>query len=389
MCAPAFLTFALLLGCGGSGGGDDDGVPPVVPTATASPTPSATLTPTPRPTGPVAFAVSNRQLLGSNDDGRTWSLLLTVDETTVLQGVAFADVDHGWVVGGTTFGFGTALLRTDDGGRTWVDQLPNISGLTGGPTLNFGFFDVALLGPSHAVAVGSDGQHVTLFAPPALVIVTDDGGASWRVANIPRSLSTLRSACLLPGGRGIAVGHAYHEGGFITTTLDGGRTWEPGGRRDGVYEDFTPTNTACAGSDSFWISGTNFSASPTGYDATIRYLPAVGSPWFDRTPLVATASGEAVPLTFVDATRGWAVTDRVIHRTESAGISWNRSRLPGGDGVTYSAVAFRNRDQGMVVGGGSTGPLALLTSDAGATWAEGSFPPDLLPLPLVDVAIVP
>jgi photosystem II stability/assembly factor-like uncharacterized protein len=388
------LALGLLLGCGGGGGGDDDRSQ-VVPTASAtvsasaSVTPSAVPTSTPMPIGPVAFAVSNRQVVRSDDGGRTWSLAFTADETMVLQGVAFADADHGWVVGGTTIGFGTALFHTEDGGRTWVDQLPNITGLTGGPMVNFGFFDVAFTSPSHGVAVGSDDQHPAVFAPPALVIVTDDSGVTWRVADTPRSLGTLRSVCLRPSGHGIAVGHAYHEGGFIMTTIDGGQTWKAGGRGDGVYEDFTPTNATCAGTDSFVISGTNFSDSPTGYDATIRYLPAIGSPWFDRTPLVANASGEAVPLTFVDAMVGWAVTDRVIHRTGSAGVSWNRSRLPGGDGVTYRAVAFRSRDHGMVVGGVSSGPRAVLTSDGGATWSEGTFPPDLLPLPLVDVVVVP
>lgn len=390
-----WLVLAVLCGCGGDGGSADRSPVPTattVATATASSTATPTPAPTASPSGPVAFAVSQRQVLRSDDGGLTWAIIMTADESVQLRAVTLADRSHAWVVGGSDFGFGTALLHTRDGGRTWVDQLPNITGLTGGPTTNYGFFDVSFTTTAHGVAVGSDDQHVAIFAPPALAIVTDDGGASWRVADVtgPRRLGTLRSVCLNPSGTGIAVGHPYHESGIVWTTVDGGTIWEDIGSRDGLYGDFTSfTGAACADPDSFWIAGTNYGPSPSGFYPTILYRPSIGAAWFDRTPLVAIDSGEAAPITFVDAVAGWMISNRVIHRTESAGITWNRSRLPGAADAAYYAVSFRNREHGIVVGGEPTAAGALVTFDGGVTWREGSFPAGTLPLPLVDVAIAP
>lgn len=391
------LALGLILGCGGGGGGDHDA--PLEPTATVSATvsatPSAVVTPTPQPTGPVAFAVSNRQVVRSDDGGHTWSLLLTVDETIVLQGVAFADRDHGWVVGGSDFGYGAALLRTEDGGATWTDQLPNVTGLIGAPPRNFSFSAVAATSPMHAVAVGADQQQVAVFQPPPLVAVTDDGGASWRAAPIQRLSNrggTLRAVCLNGSGTGIAVGNGYIGTGLVFITADDGATWTENAAVENLDQgELTRmTGAACAEPAAFWISGTNIGPPLSGgYRPTLLYSAFMGEAWLNRIPRRSTARGpDELPVVFIDSDSGWAVTSPLIHRTEDAGVTWKSSSLPDAVMPAYPAVAFL-QGHGIVVGSGPGAPSALTTSDGGVTWTAGVFPPAILPSSLVDVAIVP
>lgn len=391
------VALALLLGCGG--GGDDD-VPPPIPTATVSPTvsvtPSVISTPTPQPTSPVAFAVSRRQVVRSDDGGRTWSLLLTVDEGVVLQGVAFADRSHGWVVGGSDSGYGAALFHTEDGGATWTDQLSKVTGLIGGPPDTFGFSAVAVTSPQHAVAVGAEQQSGAVFQPPALVAVTDDGGVSWRAAPITNRnrWGFLRAVCLNPSGTGIAVGNGYIGGGIVLVTSDHGASWDEIGEAAQLYqgERTTITGAACAEPGAFWISGTNIASNPPiwAYRPTLLYSGDMGYVWLDRTPSPRTSSGLAeLPLSFVDPGLGWSITGWILHRTDDAGGTWQETTLPGAGASGYYGVDFLDPLHGVVVGADSSGAAALVTVDGGTTWVAGVFPQETLPFSLVDVVIVP
>jgi photosystem II stability/assembly factor-like uncharacterized protein len=324
---------------------------------------------------------------------------MTAGERALLQSLTFADREHGWAVGGTDSGFGTALFHTDDGGQTWTDQLPNITGLAGGPPETFGFLGVAFTDASHGVAVGAEQQHVALFNPPALVVVTDDGGSSWRAAAIsgPRPLGTLRSVCLNPNGTGIAVGNGFGGGGIVIATADGGVTWKEIGRQLGFYggEDTTITAAACAEPSSFWISGTNFGH--VGYHPTLLYSPSAGAAWLDHTPSVLSAA-RFLPLSFVNGSEGWTIpgepppsteasTDFIEHTT-NAGAGWRRFALPDGSGSAYHALAFLDRERGVAVGQDRTSSASsIATADAGSTWVAGVLPPGIGAL--VAVAIVP
>lgn len=392
----AFFTFA---GCGGGGGDRGDQsevVPSSTPAATASPSPTATPM-----VGPFAWAVDQRHVLRSTDGGLTWTVAMTASETVALQSIAFVDREHGWVVGGSDPGFGTALFHTDDGGRTWTDQLPNITGLAEVPPdiYSFGFLDVAFTDASHGVAVGAERQHVGIFAPPALVIVTDDGGASWRTADIlePDRRGPLRSVCLNPNGTGIAVGNGFLGGGLVITTADGGFTWHDIGRQIDLNpgDEFTTiTSAACAAPSSFWISGTNIGV--VGHRPTLLYSPSAGVAWFDRTPSASSAF-RVFPLSFVDGSFGWTIpgpmpggTTLFIEKTTNAGETWHQVELPAGSDHVYRALAFLDRDHGIAVGDGRDSTSlasSTATADGGVTWGAGEFPPGLGGL--VAVTIVP
>jgi photosystem II stability/assembly factor-like uncharacterized protein len=367
-----------ICGCGDGGSHADPSATAIV-AVTASATPSSTPTPL---DGFAAWTIDAHHVARSTDGGRAWKTVLSTGDAIELRGVAFADRRRGWVVGGSEFGFGAALLRTDDGGETWNDQLPNVTGVRDGSTRPFGFFAVACTDALHAVAVGSQQQSGAVFAPPALVVVTDDGGRTWRSAAIhgtPRR-GNLHAVCLDQNGLGVAVGHPYQGGAVILVTADGGATWQAVDEASGLYAGgdlATITSAACAEPSSFWISGTNLGPYTGGSYANVVHSPNGGADWFLRFESLLGGFIGAAPLSFVDTTHGWMLAPVTrndddaassnLRSTVDAGITWTRVDLP--DDRPYAALAFVDFDRGLLVGAGT-----LATMDGGRSWTAADLP---------------
>lgn len=136
---------------------------------------------------------------------------MPVSDDTILYGVSFPDAQHGYIGGE----FGT-ILATDDGGTTWRQiHTPTQKTLFG---LHFST-------PLEGWAVGIDG----------LVIHTVDGGSHWDVqrghaeAAAVDEISFVESmqnpgmyAVRVDGKNGIVVGDV----GMLLVSTDGGRSWK-------------------------------------------------------------------------------------------------------------------------------------------------------------------
>jgi photosystem II stability/assembly factor-like uncharacterized protein len=131
------------------------------------------------------------------DGGVTWTVVPTGSKAG-LAGVDFVDPQTGWAVG-----WRGTILRTADGGHTWVKQAPP-DGVAG--KLNA----VDAVGPLTAWAVGADGA----------ILHTADGGMTWE-AQASGTLVTLHSVRFATGTLGWASG----ENGTILETTDGGLVW--------------------------------------------------------------------------------------------------------------------------------------------------------------------
>lgn len=114
-----------------------------------------------------------------------------------LYGIDFVDSDHGWATGY----YGT-VLRTQDGGKTWVH------GSIGAPEL---VRRVDFVDRDRGWAVGHRGS----------VFYSIDGGASWTV-QYRQPGTNLRDVKFIDNKTGWVVGHE----GLILATTDGGKTWE-------------------------------------------------------------------------------------------------------------------------------------------------------------------
>lgn len=81
----------------------------------------------------------------------------------------------------------------------------------------------AALAPERAVLLGAAraGSRVVVVGERGIVVLSDDGGARWRQAPTPVSV-TLTAVRFADKDHGFAVGH----GGVVLRTADGGQTWQ-------------------------------------------------------------------------------------------------------------------------------------------------------------------
>ena len=163
-------------------------------------------------------------LLTTDDGGATWTRVSADALPPVLPGeAAFAasgtclvveGIANAWM--GTGGGARARVFRSTDRGRTWnVADTPIHAGVA-----STGIFSVAFADAEHGVVVGGDySKPKELFDN---VAITSDGGRSWRLATVART-GYMSSVAFVPGTRGralVAVGLA----GTARST-DGGERW--------------------------------------------------------------------------------------------------------------------------------------------------------------------
>jgi photosystem II stability/assembly factor-like uncharacterized protein len=231
-------------------------------------------------------------IMHTEDGGRHWVYQTNPTITDVFTDVKFANTTTGCIVGR----YGT-ILRTTNGGDTWVQV---DSGTTDGLSA------VVLRADGAGYAVGSSGR----------MLKTTDFGATWssEPAVTSRDLS---AASFVSASRGWVVG----AGGLILKTADGGQSW---------VRQKSRTTQALAGVD--FVDGTRGWA--VGGKGTIVKTTNGGKAW------VAQASQTKAFLFAVDfrsPAKGWVVgeLDRppgsnpwaygIIRRTTDGGAKWARS----------------------------------------------------------------
>ena len=149
-------------------------------------------------------------ILSTGDGGDTWNkhnlswetlIPRVVEEIGLLEpnlnAVHFLTREVGWIVG--EFGL---VLRTTDGGRTWVSQRHGADS----PQLA----DVVFQDQHTGFAVGQQGTFIR----------TLDGGEQWSPVNVGTQQNL--NKIFMDGNRGVIVGN-----GVVLTTKDGGANWEP------------------------------------------------------------------------------------------------------------------------------------------------------------------
>ena len=208
------------------------------------------------------------------------------DPRGFLDAIAFWDARRGIALG-DPIGGRFLILKTEDGGTTWVR--PDAAGMP--PSLE-GEGAFAASGTCVATAGDRDAWFGTGGAKVARVFRSSDGGTTWTAHETPidagRSSSGIFSIAFRERSHGVAVGGDYQHpdrGGRIAArTTDGGRTWE-------------------------LATGQG----PRAYRSAIAYLPEVSKP----TLIAIGPSGSDIS---ADDGRSWALlTGRGAHAVASAG----------------------------------------------------------------------
>ncbi|CAN7443512.1 hypothetical protein LJR289_002879 [Pseudoduganella sp. LjRoot289] len=228
----------------------------------------------------------------TSDGGASWKLQLTnPDAEGFWDAIAFWDAKNGILFGDPVKGVFQVLV-TADGGATWR-QVADPKGLAA--QANEGAF--AASGTCLTVAGSGDAWFSTGGAENARVFHSADRGRSWRAAPVPipagAAARGIFSVGFRDGRTGIAAGGDYKEAALATVngarTEDGGATWTAAPiLPEGYMSVVVPVRGAL---DSFVAAGL----------AGSGYSTDGGKSWtvLDRTPM--NTVGFATPAV------GWAV----------------------------------------------------------------------------------
>jgi photosystem II stability/assembly factor-like uncharacterized protein len=189
----------------------------------------------------------------------------------------------------------------------------------------------------------------------ALPLAAQEG---WLVTKIGASGQDLNTVYFLDGKRGWVGG----DGGYLSRTDDGGRTWERQivGTTDGINDIYFRDKEA-----GFLLAGNTIFVT---HDSGTRWIEA-------RRFLPAEFEGAQVELysvRFSSKKRGWVVgsvsrhdrvVDSILVHTDDGGETWQRQRAP--SRLELIHIDFVNDKRGWIVGDGGT---ILNTRDGGDSW---------------------
>lgn len=239
-----------------------------------------------------AYSYGTGIVIRTNDGGVNWEVVSRLDSIYFEQ-IQFLDKNRGWICG--DFG---KILKTDDGGHTWIDKSIEESGAR---LLFYAMYffskDEGFVG---GLNMGSNGKReYPLFK-------TTDGGESWiKMKDTPHTF--LKNLVFLNDSAGFANG-----GNSIYKTENKGETWQS------IYE-------GSAGREGFrglYFINKNIGFSVNANGIILRTKKA-GNSWEEQT----ITSNRLRSVLFINEAKGYIVGDKnnepgVLYRTTSGGNSW-------------------------------------------------------------------
>jgi photosystem II stability/assembly factor-like uncharacterized protein len=265
--------------------------------------------------------------------------------------------DHeGWMVGELG-----RIIRTTDGGKTWVRQDAG----TKRP-----FLAMTCLDAKRAWIAGKEG----------IIYGTTDGGDSWTELKTGSQRHIFSIAFPTP-----ERGHAVGDFGTMVHTEDGGKTWTTMRVPETVALPDSALDTGVEPGDVNLYSlsyGDPDHAWTVGEFGIVMASTDGGKTWAQqRTPIESTLFG----VKFVDASHGFAVgIDSIILTTDDGGANW-RTVQPPVSQRSYYDIAMQGQ-VGWIVGESGT---ILKTTDGGKTWTVEPIPIQLAANWIRTVSIAP
>jgi photosystem II stability/assembly factor-like uncharacterized protein len=353
-------------------------------TPTPSPTPSATPTPTPTaapPSGAVPQgipALASIQMVGAHlgwavgshaiyttGDGTHWTKQYSSTEDFV--GVDFISSTTGWAVGGRT------LLGTTDGGRTW-HQLGEARQL---------IRSVHFVNTNHGWGIsGGDPlimHGVLIPGAGGTVVVSDDGGRSWRDLSSPGDPQSL---CFSDQGHGWLA----TKSGTVYRSADGGNTWNQVLQMARSEQGLTGwARVECAAPSALWVQWAP-GGGAAGHSPYVVYATTNGQTW--RTVMAEPGTiGNSMPgvpagpgsypgsFSVIDASDAVFVGDTPPANAASCMIATNGGATLKSTGQIAGAwqtfdAAFVSTSTGWVLAVNGNGqPIVVSTTDGGYHWS--------------------
>ena len=274
-------------------------------------------------------------VLRTSDGGTTWVPQSTFQDVS-LGKIQFIDSHRGWILGRVHHpgspDFEGTVLRTTDGGATWISSsVPSDNPWA----LSFVDADVGWVG---GIGTGS-------------ISATKDGGVTWTAQPTMPDVASIPVVRFVDRQSGWVLGDSGTRGGpqQILHTTDGGQTWTEQLRTGpneffGALEFVSPTTG--------WVSRVLLGPPPLGGPALnggILFTSDGGATWTEQA---SSGSDPIAPLEFVSATQGWAGVNASIIHTEDGGSSWVTQPIPGQDAPTsFGKIQFLDAKVGWAMRG--------------------------------------
>ena len=229
-----------------------------------------------------------------------------------IKGISAVDMNNAWVADGSII-----IKHTTDGGTTWKSQTPGPS-----PTFPYNhLWDVFFKDVNNGWTVGDNGT----------IYHTTNGGASWtkQPSGTAINLKTVFFATTKDGWTGGDFASVLH-------TTDGGASWT------------VVVTPPAFGRDTYGISDIFFQDAGRGWAAVSGVVLRTGDGGNTWIPESTDNGSSGVFFTNDD---GWAVgAFGAIYRSGDGGVTWT-IYTDVGDTFLYS-VSFPDADHGWVTGGG-------------------------------------
>jgi photosystem II stability/assembly factor-like uncharacterized protein len=360
----------------------------------------------------------------TEDGGNHWEIQPTPIDCT-LRSISFLDESFGIAVGGYFFPFTSqsrgVVLVTQDGGKHWALR-PDVRQ----PNLHPNLYKVKIFDPMKALIAGETNENF-----PSGLLVTDDGGQTWKPGSggqsegwktsdfydtktgfgvglqgtLQRFQSEITPSQTAAFGLNLMTavktatgsemtGWGVGDGGLVLSTADQGLRWGVvPGSLPGISSTTIDLKTIESRDQQLWVAGnpgTFIYSSPNG-----------GKNWTASPTHVVSAIRKIV---FFDDHYGWAVGDLgTILKTDDGGKSWRTQQIGGGrlavlgifgcaDDIPFEAFASLCGNQGYLGGtvllfrdesrkkiAGSSAWLdrvhdAVVRTGANTVWELGGFP---------------
>ena len=295
------------------------------------------------------IAGSSGTLLKTTDGGYTWVESEDMDNITKsMYSIYFVTEKIGYAGGA-----GDLLLKSTDGGATWSE----ITFDAGGGSLYSIYF-----------ADENTGWVLSGTSKGGTISYTTDGGANW-VTQVTETTTALKSMNFSSTGHGVCVGGK--KGKFAFYYTNDGATWTKSPTPTNVPSVYTKTDintVAMASNNVACVSGWGSAAAGLQPSFTIRTADG-GANWVYQTQaeedrLYVNMYG----MTFKDELVGITVGGSsykggVAYKTIDGGITWKEILLP--VGFNGKAISMINNKICIV---GSSGGI-VVSDNAGETWS--------------------
>jgi ligand-binding sensor domain-containing protein len=308
----------------------------------------------PRNPAHVLVGAANGGVWESFDRSASWSPRSDFAATLTVGAIAFDPSNSSIVYCGTGEGnawynapFGVGILRSVDGGTTWLTHCTN-------PFVGQGFYDLDI--------DPANGQHLIAATTNGLYVSTD-GGINW----IQRKSSTTWSLSIAPAGGASAEILAACSDGLWSST-DGGINWSlttlpsSPGNFDRLAVDIAPSNPSVA--YAWGASGENgYLWRRSGGVWTVAGNPSgveVGQAWYDWFVAAAPDRDTQVYCGAIS-----------VHRGDLSGATWtwiDIASKPAGDSIhpDQHAITFEPGNPETIYIGNDGG--LFLSNNRGINW---------------------